>query len=249
VVVGDSALTVGESFDRADLKLAGKQQDLVLAVAATGTPTIVILMNGRPIIVADFIDQVDAVLNAFYPGEAQGLALVDILLGVFNPSGKLPISIPRSVGQLPIYYSYKPDARNPYVDLPYQPQFSFGYGLSYTTFEYSGLSYKPELPADGVQMIQVNVKNTGNFAGLSGEAVQLYVRDMISSVSTPVKQLKRFQKIYLSSNQTDTVVFQLPVAELALLNADMKWIVEPGLFTFWVGNSSATGLSGSFMVK
>jgi beta-glucosidase len=246
IVVGDSKMTSGETYDRAELTLAGKQQQLVEAVANTGVPTIVIIMNGRPVIVYDFVDKVDAIINAFYPGEAQGIALTEVLFGDVNPSGRLPISVPKSVGQLPIYYNYKPAARHSYVDLDYQPHYSFGYGLSYTKFDYRNFTYLPQVSIGGSQSVSVEVFNTGDHGG--EEVVQLYVRDLVSSVSTPIRQLKRFSKVYISAHSNVKVQFLLPVQELELLNADMRWVVEPGSFNIWVGNSSTTGLVGLFRV-
>jgi beta-glucosidase len=241
--------TNGEPHDMASLDLTGQQQELVEAVHATGKPTVVVLVNGRPLSIRWIADHVPAIVEAWSPGERGGDAVADVLFGDYNPSGRLAISVPRHSGQLPIYYNYKPSReRRRYVDMESAPLFHFGFGLSYTTFEYSNLQIAPKniRPAEQVR-VSVDVKNTGQRAG--DEVVQLYIRDLISSVSRPVKELKGFEKISLKPGETRTVHFTLSPEELSFLNARLERVVEPGTFAVMVGSSvDRIRLNGNFEV-
>jgi beta-glucosidase len=236
--VGNDRRTEGESRDRANLELPGAQAELIAAVAATGTPVVVVLINGAPVLMAGWIDKVAAVLEAWYPGEAGGLAIADILFGDANPSGKLPVSLPRSMGQLPLFYNYKPSGRgDDYVDLTGKPLFPFGFGLSYTTFAYHGLEITPA-NARAIEKVTVSlaVENTGSVAG--DEVVQLYVHDKLASVVRPVKELKAFQRLSLQPGETRQVRLELDVHQLGLYDARLDYVVEPGEFDILVGSSS-----------
>jgi len=240
--------TCGEGLDQAELNLLGVQQELVEAVAATGTPTIVVLVNGRPDSITWISEHVPAILEAWYPGEEGGNALADILFGKVNPSGKLPVSIPRSVGQLPIFYNRKPSARghyhapgspgkpgHDYVFMPTSPLYEFGHGLSYTTFKYSNLRVTPKkigIDENVKVSVTVRIRNTGKRQGK--EVVQLYINDLVSSVTTPVKVLRGFKKISLKPGQSKTVNFILDNGAISLLNHRMERIVEPGKFKVMV---------------
>lgn len=237
----------GEGYDRADLNLPGLQQELVEAVVATGTPTVVVLINGRPLSISWIAQHVPAILEAWYPGEEGGHAIADIIFGKVNPSGKLPITFPRSVGHVPSYYNHKPTARG-YYHQPGQPEkpgrdyvfsepsplFAFGHGLSYTRFKYTNLLISPsKISSTGRVQVKVDVANAGQVAGK--EVVQLYINDMVSSTTTPVKALKGFRKISLKPKQKQTVQFTLTSDDLWLLDENMQQVVEPGKFEVMVG--------------
>ena len=228
----------GEFRDRAFLKLPGRQEDLIRAVAATGKPTVVVLIGGSAITMSSWLDRVGAVVDAWYPGEQGGHAVADVLFGDTNPAGRLPITFPISEGQLPLHYNHKPTGRgDDYVDLTGMALFPFGYGLSYTTFEYSGLQIEPSAIApDGSATVRCTVKNTGVRAG--DEVVQLYIRDVLASVARPVMELKGFRRIRLEPGASAEVTFTLGGDALRMLDRDMKWIVEPGAFRVMVGASS-----------
>ena len=253
VVVGEDERTDGESDDAADLDLTGYQADLIKAVQETGTPTIVVLISGRPLTIRWTAQHVTAIIQAWMCGERGGEAIADVLFGDYNPSGRLPITFPRHVGQMPFYYNYKPAKFNrhwrAYVTYPLTPLWEFGHGLSYTDFEYANLRISPGTihPGDPVN-ISLDVKNTGNLAGK--EVVQLYIDDVISSVVTPIIELKGFQKISLEPGEQKSVSFQLPPHDLAILNMDLERVVEPGIFQVMVGSSSKDiRLKGEFEVK
>jgi len=239
--------TDGEGHDVASLDLTGVQEDLVRAVYATGTPTVVVLVNGRPLSTRWTAAHVPAIVEAWRPGERGGEALADVLFGDYNPSGRLAITIPRHSGQLPVYYNYKPSKaywitrgwtyNRAYVDMPASPLYPFGYGLSYTSFAYSNLRIEPgDIHTEGNARVSVDVKNTGSRAGV--ETVQLYTHEAFASVSTPVKQLHGFERVSLAPGETKTVAFTLTPEDLQLLNQDMHWVVEPGQFEIMVGKSS-----------
>jgi len=236
--VGNDHRTEGESRDRANLELPGLQTQLIAAIAATGVPVIVVLINGGPVLMTCWIDKVAAVVEAWYPGEAGGLAIADVLFGDANPSGKLPVSLPRSMGQLPLFYNYKPSGRgDDYVDLTGKPLFPFGFGLSYTTFAYRGLQVTPgNARAVDKVTISLEVENTGGMAG--DEVVQLYVHDKLASVVRPVKELKAFQRVSLTPGETCQVRLELDVHQLGLYDAGLQFVVEPGEFDIMVGSSS-----------
>jgi beta-glucosidase len=231
--------TDGEGNDVASLDLSGVQEDLVRAVYETGTPTVVVLINGRPLSTRWTAEHVPAVVEAWEPGERGGEAVADVLFGDYNPSGRLPTTIPRHVGQLPVYYNYKPSkvGRN-YVDMPATPLYPFGYGLSYSNFKYSNLRIKPEaIRPGGEARVSVDVKNVGDRAG--EETVQLYVHETYAPVSLPVKQLRGFERVALKPGETKTVMLTLTPEDLQLLDNDMHWRVVPGDFEIMVGKSSA----------
>ena len=237
--------TNGEGYDVANLDLTRLQEDLVRAVYDTGTPTIVVLINGRPLSIRWIADNIPAIVEAWIPGEKGGDAVADILFGDFNPSGRLAITIPRHVGQLPSYYNYKPAKKywiengwgKPYADMSPLPLYEFGFGLSYTTFEYSNLKISErEIGSAGEVHISVDIKNTGGRSG--DEVVQLYINDVISSVTTPVKELKGFEKVTLNPGEQKTVSFVLNSEHLCLLDRNLETMVEPGAFEIMVGSSS-----------
>ncbi|MBN2314663.1 MAG: glycoside hydrolase family 3 C-terminal domain-containing protein, partial [Sedimentisphaerales bacterium] len=238
VVVGESRNTDGEGRDVGDLNLTGLQQALVQAVCATGTPTVVVLINGRPLSTVWTAENADAVVEAWNCGERGGEAVADVLFGDYNPSGRLSITIPRHVGQLPVYYNHSPSKKGKvYRNLDAKPLYEFGYGLSYTEFTYSNLTMSSRNIgiADTIQ-ISVDVKNSGQRPG--EEVVQLYVNDVLSSVTTPIMDLRAFKKIKLEPDQSKTVRFTLMPEHLMLLDRNLRWTVEPGEFVVMIGHSS-----------
>jgi beta-glucosidase len=249
--------TDGEGYDIASLDLTGLQEDLAKAVYETGTPTVVILINGRPLSIRWIAEHVPAILEPWICGEQGGNAVADVLFGDYNPSGRLPVTIPRHVGQLPAYYNCKPSKAywinrgwgKPYADMSAQPLFPFGYGLSYTEFEYSNLVITPgQIGSSGDVQISLDVKNAGNRQG--NEVVQLYIHDVISTVTTPVKQLRGFRKILLKPGEKKTVTFKLTSEDISLLDRNLQPVVEPGMFDVMIGSSSEDiRLKGSFEVK
>ena len=256
---GSESPTDGEAYDVASLDLTGVQQDLIKAVYATGTPTVVVLVNGRPLSVRWTAAHVPAIIEAWEPGERGGEALADVLFGDYNPSGRLAVTIPRSVGQLPAYYDSKPSKSywiqhgwsnlNGYVDMPGSPLYPFGYGLSYTHFEYSNLRIDPSrILTHGETHVSVDVENTGKRAGV--ETVQLYIHERYAPVSTPVEQLRGFEQVALEPGQKNTVTFALGPEDLQLLDRDLHWVAVPGTFDVMVGKSSANiPLTGTLDVE
>jgi len=223
--------------DRASLDLVGRQDELVNAIAATGKPIIALLFNGRPISIRNLSEKAQAIFECWYLGQETGSAVAEALFGDINPGGKLPITIPRSVGHLPAYYNYKPAARRGYLFDDISPLYAFGFGLSYTKFEFG----KPRLDAAVIRknestMVRINVTNTGRVTG--DEVVQMYIRDKVSSVTRPVKELKGFGRLTLEPGQTATVTFDIKPEHLAFYDIDMNYVVEPGEFEIMVGNSS-----------
>lgn len=249
--------TDGEGFDSATLELTGRQQELVQAVVATGTPTVVVLINGRPLATRWIAAHVPAVVEAWIPGEKGGQAVAEILFGKVNPSGKLSVTVPRHVGQLPVYYNHKKSKRywiekgwgKPYVDMDPTPLYAFGHGLSYTTFDYGNLRITPEQTGpNGTVTVQMDLRNTGSRYGK--ELVQLYIEDLVATVATPVKELRGFEKIGLQPGETKTVIFELTPDLLALYDRHLQAVVEPGRFKVMVGSSSEDiRLSGEFSVE
>ncbi len=243
LVVGGNEDTNKEAWadnhlgDRDSLDLVGRQNDLVKAVVETGKPTIVMLINSGPLSINYIAEKVPAILEGFYLGQETGVAVADALFGDYNPGGKLAVSFPRSVGQLPIYYNHKPTARRGYLYTGKEPLFPFGFGLSYTTFEYSNLIVTPtQIGPNGQAEVVVTVKNTGQRAG--DEIVQLYIRDEVSSVTRPVLELKDFKRIMLAPGETKTVNFVITPDKLAFLDLNMNRTVEPGWFSIMVGPNS-----------
>jgi beta-glucosidase len=239
----------GEGRDRASLDLSPAQEELILSVASVGKPLVVVLVGGSAVTMARWIGQAPAILEAWYGGEEGGSALAEILFGDVSPAGRLPITFPRSVGQLPLVYNHRPTGRGyDYVDLSGQPLFPFGHGLSYTRFEYSNLRIEPaEIPPAGRVEVRLDVRNAGGRAG--DEVVQLYLRDEVGSVVRPVKELRGFRRIALAPGETRTVRFGLGPGDLAYPGPDMKPLVEPGIFRAMVGASSSDiRLEGEFRV-
>ncbi len=224
----------GESTDRATLDLLGVQEDLLKALKKTGKPLVVVLIHGRAMSINWIAEHADAILDAGYPGEAGGTAVTETLFGDYNPGGRLTVSVPKHVGQLPVYYYHKFDSRPAYVDMDAEPLYPFGYGLSYTTFAYDNLTVSPErIKADETARVSVDVTNTGAMAG--DEVVQLYIRDEISSVMRPWKQLKGFERVHLAPGETETVTFEVGWEALCFYGMDDRWTVEPGEFTLMIG--------------
>ncbi|PAM91677.1 glycoside hydrolase family 3 [Flavobacterium sp. IR1] len=247
VVLGESNELVEENRDVASLDLHGMQQELIEAIRKTGTPVVCVLLNGRPLSTNWISENIPALVEAWFPGEAGGTAVADVLFGNYNPGGRLPITVPKSVGQLPIYYNQKPSAIHRYVSESENPLYSFGYGLSYTTFAYSNLTVSAkEIKTDGELKVTVDVKNTGNFDG--DEVVQLYINDIYSSVTTPEKTLKGFKRLFIKKGETQKVEFTLTADELSLWNREMKRVVEPGDFNIMVGGNVVDVLKTSFRV-
>jgi len=256
VFVGEIADMVGEAASRASLDLPGRQMELVQAIHATGKPTIVVLVNGRPLSVGWIVNNVPAILESWMGGSQSGNAIADILFGDVNPGGKLPVTFPRTVGQVPIYYNHMntgrpPEAENRYTskyyDAPWTPLFPFGYGLSYTTFKISNLQLSaPRIGPNGMVTVTVDVENTGKRAG--DEVVQLYVRDPVATMTRPVKELKGFQRIALQPGQKSRVGFVLGPEHLAFWNREMRYVVEPGEFRVMVGTNSVDVIEAKFEV-
>jgi len=238
VVLGEDIAKIGEGKDRAGLDLDESQMNLVKALHETGKPVVAILLNGRPLTINWIAKNIPVILETWFSGEMAGLAIADVLLGNINPSGKLPITFPRSVGQIPYYYNHKPSSRHRYVDEVNTPLFPFGFGLSYTSFGYSGLKIRPlKIPTDKVSTVSVIIKNTGKVEGT--EVVQLYIHDVLGSVTTPVISLKGFERITLKPGESRIVKFKIGAEHLSLWNREMKRVVEPGEFKILVGSSSS----------
>lgn len=250
VAVIVAGIEEGEFRDRASLRLPGHQEELIREVAATGTPSVVVLVGGSAITMSSWLDRVGAVLDVWYPGEAGGRAVAEVLYGSSDPGGRLPITFPVSEGQLPLVYDHKPTGRgDDYADLTGQPLYPFGYGLSYTSFAYSDLTIEPaEIPPAGHATVRCRVKNVGSRAG--DEVVQLYVKDELASVTRPVLQLAGFQRIRLAPGEERDVSFVLGPGALRMLDRDLRWVVEPGAFRVLVGSSSRDlRLRGSLTVR
>jgi beta-glucosidase len=255
--MGESAGMTGEAASRTSLGLPGNQQELLIALRKLGKPVVLVLMNGRPLAIEWADENVHAILEAWFAGTEGGHAIADVLFGDYNPSGKLPVTFPRNVGQVPIHYNmkntgrpYSPnDAeqkyRSRYLDSPNSPLYPFGYGLSYTIFEYSDLTLdRTRLGADDSITASVTVANTGEVDG--EEVVQLYVRDLVGSVTRPVKELKGFRKILLESGESRVVRFELRPSDLAFHRQDMSYGAEEGRFRVFVGGNSEDVLEAEF---
>jgi beta-glucosidase len=256
VFVGESDEMGGEAASRSSLDLPGRQLDLVKAIQATGKPTVVVLVNSRPLTIGWIAENVPAVLVAWMGGSEAGNAAADVLFGAVNPSGKLPVTFPRTVGQVPIYYNHLNTGRPPeeqnkysskYLDVPWTPLFPFGYGLSYTTFKLSNLQVSaPRIRSTESLVVSVDVENAGQRAG--DEVVQLYVRDPVASMARPVKELKGFQRVTLRPGEKRRIEFSLSHDHLAFWNHDMKFVVEPGEFRVMVGSNSRDVIEAKFEV-
>ena len=229
-----SDMECGEGFDRATLTLLGKQQDLLNALKATGKPLIVVYIEGRPLDKVWASEYADALLTASYPGQEGGYAIADVLFGDYNPAGRLPVSVPRSVGQIPVYYNKKAPCNHDYVEQAASPLYTFGYGLSYTTFEYSDLQVMRKSPC--YFEVSFKVKNTGSYDG--EEVAQLYLRDEYASVVQPLRQLKCFERFFLKRGEEKEIFFTLTEKDLSIIDRNMKRVVETGDFRIMIGASS-----------
>lgn len=273
VFIGEESILSGESHCRADLGLPGIQEEFIRQLAETGKPMVAVVMAGRPLTFESVFDTFDAVLYTWHLGTMAGPAIADIVSGKVSPSGKLPITFPRHVGQVPIYYSYKnsgkpasdatwerlyeipPEApqlsignTNHYLDYGFEPWFPFGFGLSYSTFEYSDINIQdPEVSMGDSIVISAHLKNTGSVKAT--EVVQLYVRDLVGSRTRPVRELKGFQRITLEAGERKKVVFRIHTSELGFHNLDMEYVTEPGAFKAWIGGSSGADLGIDFSVN
>jgi beta-glucosidase len=256
-VLGETWDMSGEGYSRTNLDLPGKQAQLLAELKKTGKPIVLVLTCGRPLVLEKILPLVDSVLLIWQPGTSGADAVADVLTGKYNPSGKLPVTFPRSVGQIPIFYNHKATGRpqpegareqykSNYLDSPNSPLFPFGYGLSYTHFAYEGVELSaPTIPLQGGRLkVSAIVKNAGEYDG--EEVVQLYVRDRVGSATRPVRELKGFQKLHLKKGERKTVTFELTPADLAFWRGDMTFGAEPGDFEVYVGGSSATKLGAKF---
>jgi beta-glucosidase len=272
VFVGEEAILSGEAHSRAHLDLPGAQKELVDAVAATGKPLVLVVLAGRPLTIPDVFAKAQAVLYAWHPGTMTGPALADLLFGIESPSAKLPITLPKTEGQIPVYYAHKNTGRPPtdrkltliddipprarqsslgdasrYLDIGYEPLYPFGFGLSYTEFRYSNLRLSAGRVKKGDTLrVLVDVTNSGGRDGQ--EIVQLYVRDLVASLTRPVKELKAFERVRIPAGETKAVELALPVSSLGFHDASMRYVVEPGAFKLWVGGDSRSGLESGFEV-
>jgi beta-glucosidase len=258
--IGEEQAITGEARSRAFIGLPGGQETLVSEVAKAGKPTVLVVMAGRPLTFDAAAESVPAVLVAWHPGTMAGPALSDVLFGSAVPSGKLTVSFPRTVGQIPVYYNFMNTGRpvdpvtwimpsiydqSKYIDVDYKPLYPFGFGLSYTTFTYEGLSLSaPAFGMDASLTVSARITNTGK--RVADEIVQLYIRDLAASVTRPVKELKGFKRISLNPGEGKTVEFTLKASDLAFWNDKMEFKPEPGKFHVWIGPSSAEGLKGEF---
>ena len=246
-VLGESAAMSGEASSRSDIGIPESQKKLLQALIGTGKPVVLVLINGRPLTLTWENENVPAILEAWAPGTEAGNAIGDVLFGDYNPAGKLTMSFPRTVGQIPVYYNHLNTGRpfdennkftSKYLDLPNEPLYPFGYGLSYTTFEYGDISLgKTRLEGDETLKASVTIKNTGDRAG--EEVVQLYIGDPVASISRPVKELKNFKKIMLQPGETREVIFDVNTDDLKFYDSELNYDWEPGLFKIYIGTSSA----------
>ena len=247
--LGEASEMSGECSSRSDIGVPQAQKDLLVELKKTGKPIVLVLFTGRPLVLNQETEIADAILNVWFPGSEAGYAISDVLFGKVNPSGKLPMSFPRSVGQIPLYYNYKNTGRpeseedkfekfkSVYLDIPNSPLYPFGYGLSYTTFNYSDISLNSsKLQGDQTLKASVTLTNTGKYDG--SEIVQLYIRDVIGSITRPVKELKGFQKIMLKTGESKTVTFDITPEDLKFYNSDLKYDWESGDFEIKIGGNS-----------
>jgi beta-glucosidase len=256
--IGESSEMSGESSSRSDITIPQAQRDLLQALVKTGKPIIIVLFNGRALVLNEESKSATAILDVWFSGSESGHAIADVLFGDVNPSGKLTSTFPRTVGQIPLYYNHKNTGRplgnkdgkfekfkSNYMDVPNEPLYPFGYGLSYTKFDYSNLKLSAnQLNSTGNIQVSVDVTNSGNFDGK--EIVQLYIRDLVGSVTRPVKELKGFQKVEIKKGETVTVTFNLTVEDLKFYNYNLDFVAEPGDFNVFVGSNSDTGLKSQF---
>ncbi|SFU30846.1 beta-glucosidase [Pustulibacterium marinum] len=259
--IGESAEMSGESSSRTHIRIPQAQEDLLDAMLATGKPVVLVLFTGRPLVLVEEEAKVPAILNVWFPGSEAGLSIADVLFGDVNPSGKLTATFPRTEGQIPLFYNHKNTGRplsnkegnfekfrSNYLDERIEPLYPFGYGLSYTTFEYSNFQISnTTLPMNGSITVSVDVKNTGDYDGK--EVVQLYTRDLVGTVTRPVKELKGFQKVMIKKGTTKTVTFTLTAEDLKFYNYNLDFVAEPGEFEVFVGTNSDTEMKKSFTLK
>ncbi|WP_254640083.1 beta-glucosidase BglX [Chitinophaga sp. GbtcB8] len=246
MALGESQGMTGEAASRSNISIPESQQELLKAVYATGKPVVLVLMNGRPLTLEWEDAHIPAIVETWFLGTEAGNAIADVLFGDYNPAGKITMSFPRNVGQIPIYYNHRTTGRpidpnnkysSKYLDVSNEPLYPFGYGLSYTKFTYGSLQLsKPQITAAAPLQVSVNVSNTGSYDG--EEVVQLYIRDKVGSVTRPVKELKGFKKIFLKKGESQTVTFAISVEDLKFYDKDMRWTYEPGAFTVFVGANS-----------
>ncbi|WP_179337019.1 beta-glucosidase BglX [Winogradskyella ludwigii] len=256
--IGESAEFSGESSSRTDLGIPQVQKDLLNALLKTGKPVVLVLFTGRPLVLVEENENVPAILNVWFPGSEAGLAISDVLFGDVNPSGKLTATFPRNVGQVPIFYNHKNTGRplgndqgkfekfkSNYMDVRNEPLYPFGYGLSYTSFDYSNFSTNTaSIGMDGTVEVSVDVTNSGDYDGK--EVVQLYIRDVVGSVTRPVRELKGFQKVEIKKGETKTVTFKLTVEDLKFYNSTLDFVAEPGAFQVFIGANSDTKMMKAF---
>jgi beta-glucosidase len=247
-VLGEPFGMSGEAASRSDIGLPANQERLLQALVKTGKPLVLVLMNGRPLTLPWENEHVPAILETWFGGSETGNAVADVLFGDYNPSGKLSISFPRSVGQIPVYYNHKNTGRpydgvshekykSRYLDLPNDPLYPFGYGLSYTDFSYSALTLdKQTMRPDEKLRVRVTVTNTGDHDG--EETAQLYIRDLVAGITQPVKELKGFQKVFLKKGESRELVFTLTVDDLKFYDGSLRRVYEPGEFRVFVGTNS-----------
>ena len=258
IALGEDCFQSGEGRSQTDISMKGLQNELLQEIYSVNKNVVVVLMNGRPLQINWMADNVPAILETWHLGSEAGNAIADVLFGDYNPAGKLPVSFPRSVGQVPLYYNYLTTGRqvnenenvfwSHYTDELNEPLFPFGYGLSYTTFKYSKLQISNEiLDQNGEISVSADITNTGDRAG--EEVVQLYIRDLVGSISRPVKELKGFEKISLEPGEKKQVSFQISSEDLAFYGASGEWKAEPGEFKLWIGTDSSKGLKGSFELQ
>lgn len=256
--LGESAEMSGESASRTQLEIPQAQQDLLKALLATGKPVVLVLFTGRALVLNDESRSVPAILNVWFAGSEAGFAIADVLFGTVNPSGKLPVTFPRSVGQVPIYYAAKNTGRplgnkdgkfekfrSNYIDERNEPLYPFGYGLSYSHFQYDNVRISSNKMKDGESLtVSVDVSNTGNYDG--AEVIQLYIRDMVGSVTRPVRELKGFQKVFFKKGEKKTITFTIDANDLKFYNSDLQSVAEPGMFKVFVGGDSNASLQADF---
>jgi len=242
--IGEPPGLCGEGMDRSEITLPQAQMDLLKAVHATGTPVVAVLMNGRPLAIPWLAENAAAIVEAWYPAEFGGPAIAEVLFGDYNPAGRLPVTFPKSGGQLPLTYDRKPSYAHPYVDMDVAPIYPFGHGLSYTQFAYSDLKVRQLGPIEFE--VAVTVANVGKRDG--DEVVQLYIRDVVGSVTTPIRALKGFERVNIRAGESLTVTFKLGERELSLIDRNLRRVVEPGIFEVYVGGSSVTSMKAEFEV-
>jgi beta-glucosidase len=247
LALGENSRISGEGHDRSELDLPGNQENLLEAVAKTGVPAVLVLQNGRALTIPWAVEHVSAILEAWYPGEFGGRAIAETLFGDNNPAGRLPVSFPISVGQLPVFYNHFPSRNNSYIDEPDSPLFVFGFGLSYTAFKYGNLTVTGPKQGNDDVLVSFDLANTGAREG--DEVAQLYVRQTTASVATPIIALKGFSRVHLTSGQVRHLTLRLKQSDLAVWGATQTWKIEPGEYKVTVGGNSDAHLSAGFLLK